>query len=151
MAWHQPHPLSPTNRRRESPLEICTIAAVSRRLIAWTCHLQARACSQIIPPHASAKTTIDSDNEQPLASASAAARSETFRLRLRGSIHGVPIQKAEPATTADSAFVFPGIGAAETAPMLSHKSHREALAVAIDPEIAMVSKHVAPTQEGGLH
>lgn len=37
------------------------------------------------------------------------------------------------------------------APVRSHKFHREAPAAAVDPETASVSKHIAPTQEGGLH
>ena len=50
-----------------------------------------------------------------------------------------------------SALVFPGTRVAEATPVLSLKPHREALAVAVDPETAMISKHIAPTQEGGLH
>lgn len=54
-------------------------------------------------------------------------------------------------TWPNSALVFPGTGAADAAPVLSVKSHREALAAAVDPETAEASKHFAPTQEGGLH
>ena len=60
-------------------------------------------------------------------------------------------QKAECVFVTHSAFVFPGTGAAEAAPVRRRKSHREALAVAVDPETASVSKYIAPTQEGGLH
>ena len=51
----------------------------------------------------------------------------------------------------NSALVFPNTGAAGSHSGVSRKSRREALAVAVDPETAIFSKHVAPTQEGGLH
>jgi len=60
-------------------------------------------------------------------------------------------KKSGAGCNPDSAPLFPGTGATDAAPVHSIKSHREAPAVAVDPETANVSKHVAPAQEGGLH
>ncbi len=66
---------------------------------------------------------------------------------------GTRPRKEESGTgeCACSALVFPGTGVAVATPVHSLESYREALAVAVDPETAIVSKHVASTQEGGLH
>jgi hypothetical protein len=72
-------------------------------------------------------------------------------LKAVAAVAGKKKMGARPASSAKPRPVFPGTGATKAAPVLSHKFHREALAVAIDPETASVSKYVAPTQEGGLH
>ncbi len=60
-------------------------------------------------------------------------------------------QKQAMPDLSDTAWVFPGVGAAR----LYHsdaqsKLHREALVVANDPVIARIDKLVASAQEGGL-
>ena len=64
------------------------------------------------------------------------------------SIPARPTKKAE-SLVSGLRSVFPGTGVAEATPVHSTKSHREALAEAIDPEIAWsASISLQPRREG---